>query len=498
MATKTFYYLNTNAVTPNFYGNLQDGGSAPATVLSTRLSWTPAAVTAPCFFRARCGATANATVHATTSFIDAGTPNYIGPQIGTGTTNTTAGDCFVSPTSYLGYFNSGTWTFSFNYQSNGGGNLSISIKARVWACRTANGIDLGNSTSGPRELTALNGTLTLESGATGAMTGSATNFPITITWTAPTIALYNEYLFFQFECHDKVAGVSGQTAQLVVGSGSNITTPNWNPVADPLSGRQWVQSAYWNGGSATSLAPAFANAVTSGNAVMVFFGGTQPGPRPTVTVTDNATPANLYTVVTTIWTGDSVDGGDFYAGMAYCLNVKNGPTTITITTSVAFGGVGWASIDEISGITGTLDGYVIGDRVTIGTNPGSWPAGANNITTGNALGFGAATTGYEVGGKFATTQDGDLIYCQGMSVSGYNVVPGDTILMWPGSINHNAGYGGSFLGIQTTHSSDTAATAGMGYSNDEFMLGAMAFSQASTAIPYDPYISQQLASILAQ
>ena len=245
-----FYFLDSNALGPNFYGSLQAGGSAPSTAVSTRLSWVPGATAAPKFFRASCGASAAATTNSTTSYIDAIT--Y--PHRGTGITNTTAADCFISPAAMTGVFAGGNWNFQFNYQSNGGGNLSLSVKVRVFACRLASGAQDGNGI-GNRELTALNRTVTPEFGVTGAMTTAGTNYPVTITWAAPSLTLYNEYLFFQFEAHVQTAGVAGQTANLVVGGGSYIATPNWTVNTDPLAGRHWVQGALWNGGTQNPATP---------------------------------------------------------------------------------------------------------------------------------------------------------------------------------------------------------------------------------------------------
>lgn len=102
------------------------------------------------------------------------------------------------------------------------------------------------------------------------------------------------------------------------------------------------------GGSVTSIAATFSSAVTSGDGVVVVFGyGTSGGDLSTApTITDDK--GNSYTYVERHY-----EPGAYGQGVAYSLNVTNGPSAITVTfpEGHAFPSI---IIDEYSGI-GSFD-----------------------------------------------------------------------------------------------------------------------------------------------
>lgn len=210
MAVKTLYVLNSVAVTPGWFGQLQDGGTAPSAV-ATSYGWVvgTTAVTTP-YWRARLGAAARATAASASSNIDSAS----GPVKGTGTTITTAGDSFITPTTYAGSLAAGTWTFAWVMRT-AAITTTGRLRMRVWASVNADG-------SGARELTS-----GAQVGATVTMNAANTNFNSSISWSAPAITLVNEYLFFQVEWQETVAGtISTATAHFWV-SAATITTTNF-------------------------------------------------------------------------------------------------------------------------------------------------------------------------------------------------------------------------------------------------------------------------------
>src|SRR5262245_8253402 len=210
MATKTFYVLNTAAPSPNFFGQLQEGGSAPTAANST-YGWG-VAKTSTAFWRARLGASATATTAQASSYVDALTI----PTKGTGATNTTAGDSFVSPTAYVGIFAAGNWTLNWNLRT-GAATVSGRIRLRVFASTNADG-------TGARQLTSAT-----QVGATVTMNSTTVDFNSSITWNAPQVTLSNEYLFFSVEFNVTTAGSSNScTAQFRVGTAS-VTTTDYQP-----------------------------------------------------------------------------------------------------------------------------------------------------------------------------------------------------------------------------------------------------------------------------
>ena len=197
MATQTIYLLNTAATAPNWFGRVQDNGSAPAGALSA-FGWTVAKVAITTeFWRARIGATARATVVQTNSYIDSAT----GPTQGTGAGATTAGDLFRSDNPLNGTFAAGNWNFTFGMRTGAATN-SGRMRCLMWASTNADG-------TSARKLTSA--TLV---GTTVLMNSATATFNSTVTWAAPQVVLNNEYLFLQVEWESTVAGTSNScTAQ---------------------------------------------------------------------------------------------------------------------------------------------------------------------------------------------------------------------------------------------------------------------------------------------
>ena len=207
MATKTFYILTTAATSPDWCGSLQEGGSAP-TAANSAYGWNVQKTSANTFWRGRIGATATSGTSQASSFLDAST----GPQLGTGSGNTTASDFFNTPVNYNGTFAAGNWTFAWNFRT-GAATHSGQVRMRVWASTS----DTGSS---PRELTsgALAGTII-------TLNSTTADFNSGITWNAPSISLINEFLFFELEWKITTAGGSNScTALFRIGTSSITTT----------------------------------------------------------------------------------------------------------------------------------------------------------------------------------------------------------------------------------------------------------------------------------
>jgi len=246
MATKTLYFLATAAASPDWNGSIQDGGSAP-TAANTGFGWGPAknAVTSP-YYKARLGASATVTTANAASQIASAT----GPTVGTGATNTTAGDTFSSPTPYTGTFAAGAWTISPMLRAGVAGCIGH-LNMRVWASTAV------DASSGVRELTSgsLVGT------AVTLSTSADVNGMGTTGWSPGAITLNNEYIFFQFEWQETTAGSSNtDTVFFRVGTAlittTNFVVPlNLSPGAAALTTTEPTPS--------TAFGPSFAPATVS-------------------------------------------------------------------------------------------------------------------------------------------------------------------------------------------------------------------------------------------
>jgi hypothetical protein len=169
---------------------MQDGGTAPTAALSA-FGWTPGttALTTP-YFQARIGATGPATTAAAASGLAAST----GPIVGTGTAANTASNFFRSQGLYSGNFVSGNWTFNFNMRTSSA-TCTGQLRFRIWAGNDGTGATV------TRELTS-----GVQSGSIIALNATGTTFNSTVTWAAPAITLYSEYLFLSVEWQETTLG----------------------------------------------------------------------------------------------------------------------------------------------------------------------------------------------------------------------------------------------------------------------------------------------------
>jgi hypothetical protein len=208
MAVLTIYPLGTAATAPDWFGNMQVGGTAP-TAANSAFGFQPAktALTTP-YYRGRIGATAQATVAQAASYNAAASS----PVAGTGTGATTAGDSFsVGPLN--GTFPAGNWTFNWFMRASTAGAIGR-INMRVWR---------GTNDTGAGATQVLANT----NGATVTLSTTA-DVNSTITAAMPQMVLVNEYLFFQVEWQETTVGsTNGCNALFRIGT-STITTTNFN------------------------------------------------------------------------------------------------------------------------------------------------------------------------------------------------------------------------------------------------------------------------------
>lgn len=205
MPAKTFYLLGTAGTSPDFSGSLQDGGSTPTAVQSP-FGFSIGTATAA-YYRSRLGANAETATHQSTTYLTGA------PAAGTAAGNTTAADYFRSPAPLTGTFAAGNWTFSFAMRT-AAATTTGRINFRVWASTSQSGTSARELTSG-----AVNG-------STVTMNATATDFVSSATWAAPAITLNNEYLFFQLEWQETVAGTSASCDARFWISTSTIVTTN--------------------------------------------------------------------------------------------------------------------------------------------------------------------------------------------------------------------------------------------------------------------------------
>lgn len=221
MAVKTLYILDgtTNpAASPNWFGNMQDGGTAP-TQTNSSYGWGVAksSITTQGFWPARCGATgttasANATA---TSNIDSKTSPTKGSGSGGGSSSF-AGDSFIAGP-YTGTFANTAWTFDWNMRAGTAGAVGR-IRMRVWKSANADGTSATELTAGAL----VGATVTLST--TGDTNSS-------ISWSPGSITLSNEYLFFQIEWQETTAGTSASDNVLFRIGTAKITTPDFGTAA---------------------------------------------------------------------------------------------------------------------------------------------------------------------------------------------------------------------------------------------------------------------------
>lgn len=215
MPTKTLYFLASTGQSPNYFGNMQDGGSTPA---NSRAAFGYSPSNNPltnAYYRSYLGATGASLNSAASSWIDSAS----GPVKGTGTTNSNAGDSWISPTPYSGTFAAGSWTFSMGFQCTTAG-ASGRPRMRVWASANADGSSA--RVAGP-------GTIV---GSIITLAGAGTTYTSTSSWSVGgnPVVLNNEYLFFQCEWQETTVGsASNANALWYQFANCYVVTPNFTP-----------------------------------------------------------------------------------------------------------------------------------------------------------------------------------------------------------------------------------------------------------------------------
>jgi len=209
-----FFIAGTDAVTPNWFGNLIDAvGNGASVTANCAFGWEPSnnSIVSESYYEARLGATAvNTTYISGSDYIS----NTTHPMKGTGDTAATAGDSFITPTTYSGTFINEPWYFNFVFQAT---TIKFygKINMRVWADTAATGL-------GARELTSGNvSTGIISLAATG------TNYTAQLKWQPGTLQVFGEYLFFQIEWQETTVGTGGSI--LVFANSGTIVTPPLDP-----------------------------------------------------------------------------------------------------------------------------------------------------------------------------------------------------------------------------------------------------------------------------
>jgi len=236
MAAKTFYLLGTTAPSPNYFGVMQDGGTAPISATSTALGWNPSSTSLVTpYYASHCGAS-NSYVPSTasaSSLIDATS----GPTKGTGSTYLTAGDSFITPSPLIGNFANTAWTLNFNFQFYNNTGAVGCVRCRVWASVNADGSSARQLTSGTLVCSIIN------------FVDPSTTYNSTVSWSPGTITLTNEYLFFQVEWQETTVGASACGVELYTGS-ADVVTPVWTPLPSTLTASALLDTAPTLGTSA--------------------------------------------------------------------------------------------------------------------------------------------------------------------------------------------------------------------------------------------------------
>jgi hypothetical protein len=210
MATRTFYLLGSGspAVAPGWFGQMQDGGTAP-TAAQAGFGWKISKAPTG-YYKAFLGASSESTAAAQgTSWISGAT----GPTKGTGASATTAGDCYMTPAAYSGTFAAGAWTLSLMVRAGTAGMVGH-LNMRVWASVNADGSSARELTSGSLVGTAVTLSTTADVNGMG-----------TTTWSPGAITLNNEYLFFQLEWQETTTGsTNNDDCAFRIGTGLITTT----------------------------------------------------------------------------------------------------------------------------------------------------------------------------------------------------------------------------------------------------------------------------------
>jgi hypothetical protein len=233
MAVQTIYILGTTAVGPNWFGNTQLNGSAPAAA-TTAFGWVPAkTATSTPYFRSRLGATAPAS-DAGSSLDPVGSVNA--PTPGTGSGAATAGDCFIAGP-FTGTFANSTWTFNWNLRASIAGCVGL-VGMKIYRSVNVNGSPASQ--------------VKAESGGTTVTLSTTADTNSQIVWNpGATVTLNNEYLFFQLMWQETTQGSTNGCNVLFRTGTSFITTPDfvYTPqtvqasalIADPVL--NWIRNS---------------------------------------------------------------------------------------------------------------------------------------------------------------------------------------------------------------------------------------------------------------
>jgi hypothetical protein len=319
MAVQTIYLLGTTGVTPNFWGNTQLNGSAPA-VATTAFGWVPSrtAITTP-YYRGRLGATAGATAAQAASYNTAAT----GPAPGTGSGITTAGDSFIAGPFY-GTFANTNWTFNCNLRATTAGCVGH-INMRMWRGTNATGAGA----------TAATGNLT---GATVTLSTTAdTNSSVT-SWSPGAMTLVNEYLFFQIEWQETTVGGTNNDNVFFRTNTSSITTADF--IAAAVGTLALTQQA--QGIAATGSVPVVgALAITETPDPLVGAGTVSGGLPPITGAVGGAPDTNTVLLVH----ADGTNGSTSFTDASSYAHTLTAVSTAQVTTSSSKFGTGSAKFD---------------------------------------------------------------------------------------------------------------------------------------------------------
>lgn len=214
MTTKTFYGLGSLA-SGAAYLAMQENGTAPSaaelspiTGLTPASGGTAAAVGDMSEFYAQVQRNA-------TSFTSTTMPL---------TPDSTNGNGFRIPTALTGTFAAGNWTLSFAVIARSNNwNGRHRFRARVWRSTSATG-------TSPTEITAS----TQLTGATTANVVQNATDARTVTWSAPSITLSAEYLFFTVALEVTTAGTTqsgGRDLNLYGGPDTSVATTDFSVVS---------------------------------------------------------------------------------------------------------------------------------------------------------------------------------------------------------------------------------------------------------------------------
>jgi hypothetical protein len=204
MVAKTLYFKN---VTVNGALSLQDGGTAPATGITTT-GWQ-VAKTASGNFNLMAVGTEKTTGFSTTDALL--TPTF------------TAASCWRSESPFTGTFANTNWSLAFQVRAVTAASAQTGrVKVRIWKSTNADG-------TGATQLTS-----SILTGTTTAALSTTVSATSTVTWTpGGSIVFNNEYLWVQCEWEIVVAsGSNSGDVDFYIESAGAITTPDLLGILD--------------------------------------------------------------------------------------------------------------------------------------------------------------------------------------------------------------------------------------------------------------------------